>query len=67
MGQHSRIVPMQKELGFLVVGVGLGFVLANLLRHLAEAQAQDADSLVGSLDQKLDELERTLSAPELAL
>jgi uncharacterized membrane-anchored protein YhcB (DUF1043 family) len=58
---------MQKELGFLVVGVGLGFVLANLLRHLAEAQAQDADSLVGSLDQKLDELERTLSAPELAL
>jgi uncharacterized membrane-anchored protein YhcB (DUF1043 family) len=58
---------MQKELGFLVVGVGLGFVLANLLRNLAETQAQDADSLVGSLDQKLDELERTLSAPELAL
>mgnify|MGYP001809883077 CR=1 FL=1 len=57
---------MQKELGFLVVGVGLGFVLANLLRNLAESQAQDADTLVGSLDQKLDELERTLSAPELA-
>lgn len=57
---------MQKEIGFLVVGVGLGFVLANLIRNLAESRAQDADSLVGSLDQKLDELERTLSSPELA-
>ncbi|MCA0360544.1 MAG: hypothetical protein LCH41_05775 [Armatimonadetes bacterium] len=50
-----------KGLGFLLVGVAAGFVLANVLRKAQEERDRDADSLAESIDRQLGSLENQLA------
>lgn len=50
-----------KGLGFLLVGVAAGFVLASVLRKVQEERDRDADSLADSIDRQLGSLENQLA------
>ncbi|MDI9641473.1 hypothetical protein QPK87_07360 [Kamptonema cortianum] len=47
---------MGRDFSFLLIGVAVGFILANAVRHAQEAEA-DPDKLVDNLEKRLDQLE----------
>lgn len=52
---------MGKNIGFLIVGIGAGFLLANLLNKVRESE-ESPERLMESLDSKFRELESSIEA-----
>lgn len=48
---------MGRTLGFLLVGVAFGFVLANVIRKVQQEYADDPHSLAEDIERRLDALE----------
>ncbi|MEZ5162480.1 MAG: hypothetical protein R2688_01770 [Fimbriimonadaceae bacterium] len=52
---------MGKGLGFLVVGVAIGFVLGTVSKKLVEEKENDPERLADNLEEQLNKLEERVS------
>lgn len=60
----SKIGIVGKNLGFLIVGLAAGFVLANMLHRAEQDSLESPEELIDSIDAKLQELESNVATPE---
>ncbi|MCB0826701.1 MAG: hypothetical protein KDC26_10970 [Armatimonadetes bacterium] len=55
---------MGKGLGFLVVGVAIGFVLGTVSKKLVEEKENDPERLADNLEEQLNKLEERVNLRE---